>query len=70
MAVESIPAEVILKRELSSSRGGSMAVHLLMSPLPRPAQRHLTKPASHMQCVITADGRTAIELICIEIVSS
>ncbi len=47
-----------------------MAVHLLMSPLPRPAQRHLTKPASHMQCVITADGRTAIELICIEIVSS
>jgi hypothetical protein len=47
-----------------------MAVHLLMSPLPRPAQRHLTKPASHMQCVITADGRTAIELIYIEIVSS
>ena len=47
-----------------------MAVHLLMSPLPRPAQRHLTKPASHMQCVITAVGRTAIELIYIEIVSS
>ena len=46
-----------------------MAVHLLMSPLPRPAQRHLTKPASHMQCVITADGRTAIELIYIQIAS-